>query len=219
MSTTTSYRLSGIALLTGAVLSAVGYILSVFASGTDLQTLISPLSMTYSVVTILGSIFLLVGLPGMYLRQAKRAGVVGLLGFLFLSYVTLFQGIMVPFTSITFIPFLADHQIAPEIMANPPATWIPFFAVSMVGQVLGILLLAIASLRARVFPRWIGWTMVATLVLSAASMIPFFPEALSSLPAVVGMVAMAGFGLNLFTPQQDTSNQTAPVSSPVEARA
>src|SRR5712692_7278823 len=37
MSSTTLYRLSGIALLTGAVLSAIGYFLSVFVPGNDLQ--------------------------------------------------------------------------------------------------------------------------------------------------------------------------------------
>jgi hypothetical protein len=84
MSTTTSYRLSGIALIVGAVFSAVGYILSAFSNGTDLQSLISPLSMTFSLLTIIGSLLVLLGLPGVYTRQAKQAGILGLLGFLFL---------------------------------------------------------------------------------------------------------------------------------------
>src|SRR5436189_5445906 len=82
MSSTTSYRLSGIALLMGSALSAIGYILSVFASGNDLQSLISPLSLIFSLMTLLGSMLVLLGLPGMYTRQARRAGILGLLGFL-----------------------------------------------------------------------------------------------------------------------------------------
>lgn len=212
MSSTTSYRLSGIALIIGSVLSAIGYFLSVFVTGNDLQSLISPLSLIYSLITILGSMIVLLGLPGMYVRQARRAGILGLLGFLFIWYVTLFQGIMIPFTTVSFIPLLAAHQVAPQLMATPPATWTPFSIVSMVGQVLGILLLAIATLRARVFPRWIGWLMIATLVLGVVSFVPFFPEALSSLPPIVGSVAFAGFGYALLWPERLERTQPAPTS-------
>ena len=219
MSSATLYRLSGIALLAGAVLSAIGYFLSVFVPGNNLQSLISPLSLIFSFVTILGSMLVLLGLPGMYVRQARRAGILGLLGFLLLAYVTLFQGIMIPFTSVTFIPLLAAHQVAPQLMATPPPTWTPFSIVSMVGQVLGILLLAIATLRARVFPRWIGWLMIATLVLGVVSFVPFFPEALSSLPPIVGSVAIAGFGYVLFWPERLDRTQPAPPSVEAEVRA
>ena len=219
MSSTTLYRLSGIALLTGAVLSAIGYFLSVFVPGNNLQSLISPLSLIFSLVTILGSMLVLLGLPGMYIRQAGRAGILGLLGFLLLSYVTLFQGIMIPFTSVTFIPLLAAHQVAPQLMTTPPPTWTPFSIVSMVGQVLGILLLAIATLRARVFPRWIGWLMIATLVLGVVSFIPFFPETLSSLPAIIGSVAIAGFGYALFWPDRLERAQPAPTNVEAGVRA
>ncbi|MDQ6644981.1 MAG: hypothetical protein M3Y76_11080, partial [Chloroflexota bacterium] len=72
MSSTTSYRLSGIALIIGSVLSAIGYFLSVFVTGNDLHSLISSLSLIYSLITILGSMIVLLGLPGMYVRQARR---------------------------------------------------------------------------------------------------------------------------------------------------
>lgn len=219
MSSTTLYRLSGIALLTGAVLSAIGYFLSVFVSGNDLQSLISPLSLIFSLVTILGSMLLLLGLPGMYVRQAKRAGILGLLGLLFLLYVTLFQGILIPFTSVSFIPLVAAHQVAPQLMTTPPPTWTPFSIVSMVGQVLGTLLLAIATLRAQVFPRWIGWLLIATLVLGVVSFMPFFAEALSSLPPIVGSVAIAGFGFALLSPGHHESVEAALTSVQAEARA
>src|SRR5690348_12860904 len=181
MSTTNSYRLSGIALLIGAALSAVGYILSAFSNGTDLQSLISPIVLFQSVLMILGSMLVLLGLPGVYTRQAKQAGILGLLGFVFVWYVTLFQGILIPFTTITFIPMLAAHQVAPQLMQTPPSTWTPFTIASMASQVLGILLLAIATLRARVFPRWLGWLLIASLVIGIVSFIPFFPEALQNI--------------------------------------
>jgi hypothetical protein len=220
MSSTTSYRLSGIALIIGAVLSAIGLILSAFDSGTDLQSLISPLTMIFSLFTIFGSLLVLLGLPGMYTRQAERAGILGLLGFLFVWYVTLFQGVMISFTNVTFIPLLAAHQVAPSVVVGtPPSTWTPFFIVSLVGQVFGILLLGIATLRARVFPRWIGWLLIATVVLGVVSHAPFIPEALQSLSAIIASVAIAGFGYSLLWPERLERSQPAPASVEAEMRA
>jgi hypothetical protein len=219
MSSTTSYRLSGIALIIGAALSAIGYILSVFVSGNDLQSLISPLSMIFSLFTIFGSMLVLLGLPGMYTRQARRAGILGLLGFLFVWYVTLFQGILIPFTTVTFIPMLAAHQIAPQLMTTLPPTLTPFSIVSMVGQILGILLLGIATLRARVFPRWIGWLLIATLIVGIVSFVPFFPEALQSLSPVIASFAIAGFGYALLSPGHRETVEAVPASVQAEAHA
>jgi hypothetical protein len=133
--------------------------------------------------------------------------------------VTLFQGIMIPFTTVTFIPMLAAHQVAPQLMMTPPSTWTPFTIVSMVSQVLGILLLAIAKLRAKVFPRWIGWLLIATLVLGIVSFAPFFPEALSNLTAIIGSVAIAGFGYALLWPERRESVEAVASGVQVETHA
>ena len=161
---------------------------------------------------------LLLGLPGIYVRQAGRAGILGLLGFLLVWYVTLFQGVMTPFANVTVIPGLLTHQVTLSYALTPPSTWTPFFIVSMVSQVLGVLLLAIATLRARVFPRWIGWLLVATLVVGVVNLVPFFPQALSNLSAVVASVAMAGFGYALLSPHRQEAMQAAPASIEAEAR-
>lgn len=219
MSSTTSYRLSGIALLIGSVLSIVYYISQAFLNGNDIHTLTSTLMLVSNDIGLIGSMFLLLGLPGMYARQAGRAGILGLLGFLLIWYVNLMQGILIPFSTVTFIPLLAAHIVTPSVVTTPPSTWAPFVLVSMVGQVLGLLLLAIATLRARVFPRWIGWLLIATLVVGVVNFVPFFPEALSSLPAIIASVAMAGFGYALLAPQRQEAMQAAPKHVEAEARA
>ncbi len=219
MSSTTSYRLSGIALLIGSLLSIIYYLSQTFLNGNDLKTLTSPLELTSSVIGFIGSLLLLLGLPGMYARQAQRAGILGLLGFLFVWYVTLYQGVIIPFTSVTIISQITAH-IAPPSLAlatTPPPAWTPFFIVSLLGQILGILLLAIATLRARVFPRWIPWLLIVTLVLGLVSQIPFFPEALSNLTAILASVAVAGFGYALLWP--DRLERTQPISESVQAEA
>lgn len=219
MSSTTSYRLSGIALIIGAVLSIIYYLSQSFLNGNDLATLTSPLTLMSNVIGFIGSVLVLLGLPGMYTRQARRAGILGLLGFLFVWYVTLYQGVIIPFTSITIVPELATNPATRSLATTPPPAWALFSLVSMLGEVLGILLLAIATLRARVFPRWIGWLLIASLVLGVVSFVPFVPEALSSLPAIIGGVAIAGFGYALLSPQRDEAVQSVPASAAAESRA
>jgi hypothetical protein len=66
MSSTTSYRLSGIALLIGTALSIVYNICQAFLNGNDLATITSPLSLWSSVIGFIGSVLVLLGLPGVY---------------------------------------------------------------------------------------------------------------------------------------------------------
>jgi hypothetical protein len=223
MSSTTSYRLSGVALILGSVLSIIYYLCQAFLNGNDLATITSPLSLWSFVIAYIGSVLVLLGLPGMYTRQAERAGILGLLGFLFVWYVTLYQGVIIPFTSVTIISQITAHIVpqsaAVPIATTPPPAWMPFFLVSLVGQVLGFLLLAIATLRARVFPRWIGWLMIATLVLGVVSQMPFFPQALSNLAPIIGSVAVAGLGYALLWPKRLERSQPAPASVEAEVRA
>src|SRR5579859_4563997 len=141
MSSTTSYRLSGIALLIGTALSIVYNICQAFLNGNDLATITSPLSLWSSVIGFIESLLILLGLPGVYTRQAGRAGILGLLGFLFFWYVTLLQGVIIPFTSVTIISQITAHivpqSVAVPMATTPPPAWMHFFLVSMVGQVLG----------------------------------------------------------------------------------
>jgi hypothetical protein len=162
-------------------------------------------------------VFLLLGLPGMYARQAERAGILGLLGLLFVWYITLMQGVILPFTNVTIISLITAHIASPSLVATPPPAWGPFFMLSMVSQVIGIPLLAVATLRARVFPRWIGWTLLATLVVGVASMLPFMPEGVSNLAAVIGSVATAGYGFALLGSQP--LERTQPMVTSTEAAA
>jgi hypothetical protein len=159
----------------------------------------------------------------MYVRQSKQAGTIGLLGFLLLWYVTLFQGILVPFTSVTAISQISAHIVPPSlavaVATTPPPAWTPFFLVSLVGQVLGILLLAIATLRAKVFPRWIAWLFIATLVVGVVSFLPFVPNTLGNLPGILAGVAVGGFGYALLWPERLERMQPAPASAAAAASA
>lgn len=222
MSANTSYRLSGVALLVGAALTIV-YLATQgwFLKETDLAAMLSPLNYASNEIAIVGGILILLGLPGMYARQAERAGILGLLGFAFVWYVTLMESIVVPFVNISFMSDMDTHLIpqkAATLMTLPLALG-PFFMVSMIGQALGILLLAIAILRARVFPRWIGWTLVATLVLGIVSFTPFVPEAVSNLTGILANVAIGGVGAALLMQARGAAVSAQPAREGVVAGA
>src|SRR5947209_16208972 len=135
MSSTTSYRLSGVALLIGTVLSIIYYLIQAFLNGNDPATLTSSLSLISSVIGFIGSVLVLLGLPGMYTRQAQRAGILGLLGFLFIWYVTLFQGVVIPFTTVTIISQITAHLATTSLATTPPPAWGLFTLVSMLSEV------------------------------------------------------------------------------------
>jgi len=104
------------------------------------------------------------------------------------------------------------------LAVGPLASFTPFSIPSEVGQVLGVLLLAIATLRARVFPRWIPWLLIVGMVLSAASFVPFFPNELGSVAVIIGYLPLVGFGYALLSPGRRESMETQPSSAQAEAR-
>lgn len=220
MSSHASYRLGGIILLSGGLLSVVYYVMQSFSNDADLKALTSPLFVFSSIVGFLGSLLILLGLPGVYVRQAKQAGVLGLLGLLGIAAVILVQGILMTFTSITMIPFLASSSNpAIQALANtdPPAMDL-FFLISMVGQVLGPLLLAIATWRAKVFPRWIAWLLLATLVGVLVGFLPVLPPMLENLTPIIASVALASFGLALLQLSRRAAAQPAPTNASMGVR-
>jgi hypothetical protein len=72
MSTTTSYRLSGIALIMGSVLTIIYQVSQAFISGPFPEALASPVAVIGSLIGFIGAVFVLLGLPGIYTRQAKQ---------------------------------------------------------------------------------------------------------------------------------------------------
>lgn len=73
------YRLSSVSLFIGSLLAVLGTLPMFFISDDSA----SSLSATVALIRVLGEVLIVVGLPGMYTRQATRAGVLGLAGFLF----------------------------------------------------------------------------------------------------------------------------------------
>ncbi len=212
MSSTQLYRLSGFALLASGVLSVIGFGIGSFQSDTSVTTITSAPYIAMSLLTFLGAVFCVMGLPGLIARQAEQAGVLGLIGGVAVIIVQLIYGIGNGFVDVTVFPALvADPTTRAFALAGPPPAMNIFFMVGMASGVIGAIALGIATLRARVFARWIGILFLLTVLAEIPSFldVPF----LSNLAPIVSSVAILGAGVALM------SSKRAPAAEPARATA
>lgn len=187
MSSRTLFRLSGFAVVVGAALTAVAYALGE-VTGTDRM---HPLVTTEGSLQIIGVLFILIGLPALYARQADRAGWLGLISF-FMAFFGL--GMLEVGTgpiSAFVAPALAERPETQAILAQgdlifTSAAGAIYFLVAMVGANLGLLLFGIATFIAGVFPRW------------ASGLLIISGPAVFTLDAVVPFGEAIGIGMGMF---------------------
>ena len=186
------FRLNGFALVLAAVVFAVAEAISVSilaAQGEDYdlaEVAAGGAFFVQSLLTLLAGTLLLGGLVGLYLRQSEAAGRVGLIGFLLAFFGTAF--VVGDFYANTFVTPLVALG-APAFLDDPLSgilqVWLPFsFGV----LALSWLLLAVATLRAGVYPRGASWFLLVGAVLA---LVPF---PLANLPFYA---ALAWVGLHL----------------------
>jgi hypothetical protein len=165
------------------------------------------------------SLFGLLGMMGLYARQIKEAGWLGLAGFLLLS---LWLVLILPFTffEVFFLPLLATEAptfaegflgiftgSASEIdFGVLPALW----QLSSVLLLLGGLVFGIATFRAGILSRWAAGLLAVGCVLSPAA--AFLPHAIQPLVAVPIGVALAWLGYALFSERREQAAEAVPGS-------
>ena len=194
MSSRTLYRLSVGALISSSLLilicSIVGAILYPGHNTTPQQYM----SLSWLLVTLMiliSSLLFVIGLPGMYLRQAGRAGALGLIGFILLFFGILLQGAAFSSVQVTVLPWLG--QVAPKLLEgnNLPAGVFLLLVVSGLMQMIGSILLGIATMRAHVFPRWAGIFLLASGIIFLLT-IPNIPSPLGDIIEVASFITLAG---------------------------
>jgi hypothetical protein len=184
MSSRMLYRLSGGTLIAASLLSIVNSILSnvLFSGGrnTTPQQYMSLPWLLVGLVSLIGSLLFVIGLPGMYLRQAGRAGVLGLVGFILVFFGSLLAGAF--FTlRVTVFPLLA--QVAPKLLEGeilPGGMFLLLLVFSLLDMI-GAILLGIATMRAHVFPRLAG---VLLIIAGIGMLLAFF----SPIPLILAII-------------------------------
>jgi hypothetical protein len=181
------------------------------------------------IVGFVSRVLLLLGLPALYARQARRAGGLGLVAFALLMtemayevYIELYEGYVTP------------------LLAREPAAQPLFGSNGLLAQGAGALgppvlvlilawpLFGVATVRAGVLPRRSGWLQIATAPVTVLSLALFtaMPDALARLPMAVQPVSityyllLAGYawgGYALWADRERAHEVTGQVGAPQAA--
>ena len=164
------------------------------------------------------SFFGLFGMAGLYARQAEKSGWLGLMGFVLMS---LWFGLVMPFSFMEafILPRLAT--VLPEFVAGflGMFTGVPseidlgilptLWNISGPMFILGPLLFGIATFRARVLPRWAGGLLaVGALLIPVGGMVP--AEYQSEVALIPVALALTWLGFALVSEREERSLEVAP---------
>ena len=189
MTTANLIRWSGLTNLLAGVLYAVGALLH--PVGEDLAAVNNPNWVPAHLVYWVSVLLLHLSLVGIYARQMKQTGWLGLVGFVLAFIGTALVGSILVMAS-TVMPLIADE--APTILdqaITPPDFLLPVFVF---GFGLGWILIGIATMRAGVLPRWSGLMLIIGVILFLISEAVPFEESLAHILVTVGDIS---FGLGL----------------------
>lgn len=222
MSSRSLYRLSGGVLIVGSLL----VLLNIAASDilypghhTTPQQLLSITWLLVELGGLVGSLLVIAALPGMYLRQAGRAKAMGLIGFILLFFGLLLAGVAFTTTQIIALPYLA--HVAPKAAGgNGPIGVFLILIIAGFTQIIGTILLGIATLRARMFSRWVGILLISSGILYLLTLPPL-PDALDSILEILAFATLSGAlawcGYTLITGEREVVETTSFASSGVQA--
>ena len=196
MRPSTLARLSGLALLTGALVGAVAMAIHPDSPRDPLD---GPLHTLYLPAILL----VLLGLSALLARLAERAGPLGLVGGLALWFGLAVAEVPHAAISATALPALlanpstnalvSEDSIAfANLMAGPWGVMLPIAEALLA---IGALAIPAAVLRSGAFPRWPALALLAALLVSVLSMVT--PVVPGNIGPVLVFVGLAGMGLTL----------------------
>ncbi|HLY31148.1 MAG TPA: hypothetical protein VKQ36_08960 [Ktedonobacterales bacterium] len=206
MSSATIYRLSGIALLIGGIFSAAGNIGQALDSDA-----FGPLWIPASLAIAIGFALILLGLPALYSRQMKQAGLLGLIGFaLFFAACVQFGG-GGSVTDLILLPWVT--RLAVGALNNPPLAFILYYLISKILILAGSVVFGIALFRADVLSKGAALLLpVGSILLIAGGRVPY----LEYIGETLFFAALAWLGASLLSALR---TEASPAPSPVSASA
>ena len=157
----------------------------------------------------------LVGITGMYLRQYRRAGLLGLVGYLVFAvgYLAMFS---VQVIAATVLPALVDtdpgfvNDVVAAAVGGKPDGDIgglqTLFNIAGAGYMFGGLLFGIALFRTRVLARWAAALLAVSTVGTAA--LAVLPHAFDRPFAVPEGIALIALGVSLWRSHRDVPAAT-----------
>jgi hypothetical protein len=163
------------------------------------------------------ALLVLLGLTGLYARQVKETGWLGLAGFLLfglswalnLAFIFAEAFIMPPLASAApqfvegFFGIVNGHPIEMNLGLLPA-----LYALVGIVYLLGGLLFGIATFRAGILPRWAGGLLAGTALLTPLA--AMLPHAIQRFAAVPVGIALAGLGYALWSERREKVSVFSP---------
>lgn len=214
--TITTTKLTRAAGLSAVVAGLLFILIQLIHPHEDVATVTTNAWTVTALLTMSMSVFLLIGITGMYLRQVTEAGLLGLVGFLLFG-ASFVLTIAATFVEVFVLPQLADR--APQYVDDFLSTFtggsvvgdvgaLPLAGlVSAVGYLLGGLLFGVTLFRARILERWAALLLAVGSV--ATLLVPLLPHSLDRLLAFPVGLALAGLGYSLWREQRGRSHLSA----------
>jgi hypothetical protein len=132
---------------------------------------------------LVGSMLLMLALPGMYARQAETAGGLGLLGHVLLAV-----------GNVALIGFAVAPLFNPAVMGIDTEETV-VAGLLLLALPLGFVLTGVATLRAAVYPRWSG---ILLLAAGVGVLLTFLGP--GGTPPIVGTIVGLSWGASLVIP-------------------
>jgi hypothetical protein len=217
------YRVSGLAVVVGAALSLVLRFIGAFFFGATTSYANQPTYVITGYLLACATMLVLFGLPGVYASRAQGFGILGLVGIALIFIAGMMLGVFGNLVGAMVDPWLATQ--APNL-ANGfgPPPFFMFFNIEEVCLVIGSILLAIPLVRGQVSSRWVGVTLLISVVVGAAGFFLFaIPSSLASslmgeVAPLLLLVALAGLGYQAWSkPTPSTAPAAERVGAPYPA--
>jgi len=197
MKSTTLYQLGGAAMIIAAVLYAISSVMY-FATGQPAAPTALGLWLNFA-----GDTLLVLGLGALYARQASRAGVLGLVGYVLLVVATMF--------------FIGNYAVtmgvAGGLFTSEQTAQVPAYAFALAVMpwlwLAGLVVFGIATYRAGVFPKYAGALLVLLAIANQFNGLAIVAVVFS----VLAPVAWGWLGWALLSEGRGVARK-APVRSP-----
>ncbi len=215
MTASTLMRLAGVS----AMLAGVGFIVVGMFHPLNIPSSVTTATwINVHIVAIVMGFFGLIGMVGLYVRQAEKSGWLGLAGFILFG---IWLALVMPFSFVEafILPRLATEL--PKFVAGflGVFTGIPseidlgvlpmFWKISHPMYLVGPLLFGIATFRAGVLPRWAGALLVVGSVLAPVVGLSVPPE-YQPMVMIPNGLALTWLGYALFSERRERSSEVVP---------
>ena len=217
---------------TGGAAIVAGLIFAAYQPIQPPEVLSSVTTSAWAIITPLKTamcLLFLVGWTGLYARQVREAGWLGLAGYLLLSLSWALQMAFI-FATAFILPLLATTapRFVDSVLRSASGTVssvnlgaLPaLYTVVGIAYILGGLLFGIATLRAGILSRWAAGLLVVASLLPVALVLPsvavLIPPNIQHLAAMPVGIAVAWLGYALLTERREQASEPSPARvSPV----